>query len=66
LIANGLHVVTIDIWAFVPLWHRGFYPVIGEINFKISVARRWQFSLPWFLLQIICHLILKVQKAKIG
>jgi len=34
LIADGLPVVTIDIWAFVALWHRGFYPVIEEINLR--------------------------------
>jgi len=34
LIAAGLHIVTIDIWAFVPLWHRGFYVVIEEINIR--------------------------------
>jgi len=32
LIADSFHVVTIDIWAFVPLWHRDLYPVIEKIN----------------------------------
>ena len=31
---SGLHVVTIHVWAFVPLWHRGLYPGIKEVSVK--------------------------------
>ena len=27
---SGLHVVTIHVWAFVPLWHQGLYPGIKK------------------------------------
>jgi hypothetical protein len=34
LIADGLHVFTIDIWAFVPLWHQDLYPDIEETGVR--------------------------------
>jgi len=34
LIGDGLHVITIDIWAFVPLWHGGLYLDIEEVNVR--------------------------------
>jgi hypothetical protein len=34
LIGDSLHVITIDIWAFVPLWHGGLYLDIEEVNVR--------------------------------